>query len=1405
MKTYTGANIKSELLVDISSATKSIDSFVSSANAKLQTLGNSLSKDLNLTGMKSLFGTTQLKDFNSQLKSTTTAMTNHNNSVNKVNNQYTQLKSSLKQTGQQMSTVTSETNKSASANNNLVGQLQQNVATYMQFYAVLQQVRNALSVHQEIDKSLTETRKVAGLTKEEMRAYQQETIGVANSLGVLQTDLIDATTEFVRLGHAFEDAKELGEIATIGARVGDIASTDTVSDYLISTIAGFEELEMTVDGATTVVDKFNNVANNTSINFQAIGEGVKRFASSMSTANNSLDESISLLVAGYDVTRDAPKVANALNTISMRLRGVTEDGEEVAELIPEIDDVLGKYGLTMEKVGEDGTKALKSTFEILGEISEIWDYLSDMDKSEIIEAVAGIRQSNVASAILSNWESVQKTMELVGNSAGSASNEYGMYMDSMEASTNQLKNAVNALYQHIASSDEMISLINTFTSFIEVLTAVPPQIYKMIAIYASLSAGTYAVSQVVMVLSKGLSALKAIMTGTALATGTLSASLMGIAPLVGVAVYALVELFGWLDKVTSKEEQLIGRQNELDERISASEVAFNGMSQAVSATTTVLDEYGNAVQKINEVEFYKHIDDLKEQFPELRDEINRVISTMTDYGEATEEVQDIVNRKLAEEQLEIINNQISANEDLIKSRQRLAETIEEERKDLNQLMSDYPKYADDIERVKFSIDDKRQVLAEMDAELLNVKVSLEQNIALIESYGFSLVEVNGQLQLVIPEVERFGQVIDITDSVLQNAIQGVYDLNTAEGVLAQAMIELSACGEISAGTLSLLQERFDENTVASFTSADAIISFSNANNLATVQIVKDNNTWIKSSQAKIQQALQEMRVLKQQADANLKYVNSIGQAKYDRLYDKGFDPALSDGQSQSSSYYQNLSSQLANDIALAESQLEYYDNITATLNQLSVPVSNSGGGGYKKPSSSGSGGSKGNSSSGSGGSSGSSSSSSSKELEEKVNYSEKFADNLRKIADTEHEIAKIKANIDYGQTDKETLNLLNQMVNKQRILTEQLKEYQNVLTQELNTVQRGSEEYYELQDMIRDVELQILSTTEAQKSYNNEIYKLKKEIEDFDVSKLDYELKVLEKAFDDESKSMIEREEIANKMIDKYNSQAKEIKDVINLLKDQQKHYNENSSEWRDLQEKIWDYELDLLDIESKKSDIIQDINDELLKVQEEYVDKQIDLINKELDAKLEALDAEKKALEDAKKEKEEAEKRQNILNEIGDIQKEMNSLSQDDSLWAKKRLYELQKALEEKEKELKDMEEQTEYEKKLAEIEERKTELQEEANKKIEALETALEKTADEFSKATTNFTDSLGGVLNQFMINLNAVLGSRSLSSSAMVTSGGSTSNTFNVSINANSNSSGARLANDFISALQSKGYKI
>ena len=183
------------------------------------------------------------------------------------------------------------------------------------------------------------------------------------------------------------------------------------------------------------------------------------------------------------------------------------------------------------------------------------------------------------------------------------------------------------------------------------------------------------------------------------------------------------------------------------------------------------------------------------------------------------------------------------------------------------------------------------------------------------------------------------------------------------------------------------------------------------------------------------------------------------------------------------------------------------------------------------------------------------------------------------------------------------------------------------------------------------------------------------------------------------------------------------------------------------------------------------------------------------------------KALQNAKKEKEDAEKRKEIEDGIADIKNEMASLSADDSLWAKKRMYELQKALEEKEKQLKDLEEQSEYEKKLAELEEKKQALQEDANKKIDALNKVLEQTKDGFTNAVEQLSGDMGRIMDSFVINLSSLLTYGTTTSVPNYSRSTNTysSNTFNVNINAGNNSSGSQLANDFITSLQARGYKI
>ena len=53
--------------------------------------------------------------------------------------------------------------------------------------------------------------------------------------------------------------------------------------------------------ALSIVDKFNEVSNNFSISSGGIGEALTRSASSLATANNTLDESIALITAANTV------------------------------------------------------------------------------------------------------------------------------------------------------------------------------------------------------------------------------------------------------------------------------------------------------------------------------------------------------------------------------------------------------------------------------------------------------------------------------------------------------------------------------------------------------------------------------------------------------------------------------------------------------------------------------------------------------------------------------------------------------------------------------------------------------------------------------------------------------------------------------------------------------------------------------------------------------------------------------------------------------------------------------------------------------------------------------------------------------------------------------------------------
>lgn len=170
-----------------------------------------------------------------------------------------------------------------------------------------------------IDTAMTELKKVTDETDKSYSNFLNSASKRSVDIGTTISNYINSTASFARLGYSLQEAQKLSEVANIYKVVGDeIDSIDEASSSVISTLQAFG---IEADNAMSAVDKFNEVGNNFAISSGGIGEALTRSASSMATANNTLDETIALITAANTVVQNPTTVGTAFKTISMRIRG----------------------------------------------------------------------------------------------------------------------------------------------------------------------------------------------------------------------------------------------------------------------------------------------------------------------------------------------------------------------------------------------------------------------------------------------------------------------------------------------------------------------------------------------------------------------------------------------------------------------------------------------------------------------------------------------------------------------------------------------------------------------------------------------------------------------------------------------------------------------------------------------------------------------------------------------------------------------------------------------------------------------------------------------------------------------------------------------------------------------------
>lgn len=328
------------------------------------------------------------------------------------------------------------------------------------FMGVQNGIQNTISSIRELDTSMVELKKVTDESNESYTNFYYNANELAKELGTSTKELISSTATWAQMGYGLKDAAELAKASAIMDTISPEMNLEESTDGMIAAIKAFDiEAEDALDG---VASKVNLIGNEFALTNTDVIEALKRSGAALADANNSIDQSIALMIPAIETTRDAASVGQALKTIQARIRGVNE---ETGVLDGSLQTIKGDlYDITGVEVYEANTGELRSTYDIISDIADVYKSLNDKQKYEVLDLLGGKRQINQVSALLNNFETSREALEKLGNSAGNAETEFKKAQESIDYRMNKLAETGIGISQNILNTDFFKFIVDSLTA-----------------------------------------------------------------------------------------------------------------------------------------------------------------------------------------------------------------------------------------------------------------------------------------------------------------------------------------------------------------------------------------------------------------------------------------------------------------------------------------------------------------------------------------------------------------------------------------------------------------------------------------------------------------------------------------------------------------------------------------------------------------------------------------------------------------------------------------------------------------------------------------------------------------------------------------------------------------------------
>lgn len=262
-----------------------------------------------------------------------------------------------------------------------------------------------------------------------------------------------------------------------------------------------------------------------------MAEGINNAGSMLASAGNSYEETIAMLAAANTTVQDISKSSTGLRTVAARIRNTKTELDDLGEAMTDADYDALVRGLTKANVAlTDAQGNFRSTYDIIRDLSKVWNQLSNIDQAALAKTLAGTRQQNVFFSLIEQFQEAEGAMQSMEASTGALSDAMAVFESTTTAHLNNLKTAFLDLAHSLFESSFLQFFIDLGTHVLEGITAITQFIDKIGGMRTVIMAvvAILMIYKAEMITTTLVTVKNAVVTGATAAWGAFKKAILGI-------------------------------------------------------------------------------------------------------------------------------------------------------------------------------------------------------------------------------------------------------------------------------------------------------------------------------------------------------------------------------------------------------------------------------------------------------------------------------------------------------------------------------------------------------------------------------------------------------------------------------------------------------------------------------------------------------------------------------------------------------------------------------------------------------------------------------------------------------------------------------------------------------------